>query len=489
MTGDIRTDIPAADIPRFPVLRLIWRSDGTITLDDTPLDIEAGEDSRVAALKACAQHARQRGGDQPTIRVIATDEASSSTWPMGVTADGDIVELEEVHNSAPSETKQPRFSRRALITGGALAGAAVLGGGGVATALFVHGRQETTPTAPPPPPGHGDLVPVAVPDGYEPTAQWTTAVARNTQAQGLSDERILTVANDSNNLRIHNATTGAVEWTGTGNTNSLQVHEVTIDGRPFLLALDSSAGLKLWPLDQETTIAATALKLPARDGLLYTSGAGPAVSLPTQTAYIFNGPEGVELDVPVGYQAISGTADGQAVILGARDWAILAPGQKSVKNPTELLLPSKKHKIEGGFMLGEDRLLVRIAGPDKTTWGLYATDGSNALVTVDDATSGSMPEPDTLQSTPDRTTWALDGLVAQHDSLHAVDNAKITAVTSLGVYADGPDGPVLIHASTGESTPLPDGTVPPSIAEDEHAVIITEKLETTTAYVMRSTAS
>lgn len=489
MTGDIRTDISAAEIPRFPVLRLIWRADGTITLDDTPLKIEEGSDPRIAALLACAQHARQRGGDQPIIRVIATEEASATTWPMGVTADGDVVEIEDVQDAPQHETKQSPLSRRAFIAGGVLAGTAILGGGGIATALFLRGNEDPTPSAPPPPPGNGDLVPVAVPDGYEPTAQWTTVVARNTQAHGTTDGRILTIASDSNNLRLHSATTGTVEWTGTGNTSSLKVHEVTLDSRPFLLALDASAGLKLWPLDQETTIAATALSLPARDGLLYTSGPGPAVSLPTQTAYIFNGPDGVELDVPVGYQAISGTADGRAVILGARDWAFLEPGQKSVKNPTELLLPSKKHTIEGGFMLGEDRLLVRITGPDKNTWGLYATDGSNALVTVDDAASGSMPQPDALLSTPDRTTWALDGLVATHDSLHAVADARINAVTSLGVYADGQDGPVLIHASTGEATPLPDDTIAPSIAEDEHAVIVTEKLDTTTAYVIRSTAS
>ena len=55
MAGDIRTDITASDIPRFPVLRLTWRSDGTITLDDAPIQIDDSDDARVAALTACAE--------------------------------------------------------------------------------------------------------------------------------------------------------------------------------------------------------------------------------------------------------------------------------------------------------------------------------------------------------------------------------------------------------------------------------------------------
>lgn len=483
MAGEVRADIPPTAVPRFPVLRLTWRQDGTITLDDTTIAIPEGTEARVAALTACAEHALERGGDQPTIRVIAVDENSGQTWPMGVTGEGDIVELESATDDAEREQKKTH-SRRSLLAAGAIAGATLLGGGGVAAAFLVRSRQEPEPTVAPPPPGNGDLVPVAVPDGYSATAAWSVAVTQNSPVTALTDGRTLTIAPDTSNLRAHDPATGKVAWTGTGNSSSLAVDEVVIDGRPFLIALDNSGVLKLWPLDQGPTIAATDIELSSRDAVLHTSGAAPAVSLPTQVGYIFDGPDGIDLDIPVGYQLISATPDGQAVILGKRDWALLTPGQTTVENPTELLLPSKSHSIAGGFMLGNDRLLVRQDGPDQSQWALYATDASNAILTAPASRAGNMPTPGDLLHTPDRLTWALDGLVATADSLAPIEDATITAVTEHGIYADGSDGPVLIHPRSGDHTTLPEDITAPSVVADDHAVIVADKLDTTTAYTV-----
>lgn len=485
MPGKIRTDIPATAVPRFPVLRLTWRDDGTITLGDTTITVPDGTEPRIAALTACAEHALDRGGDQPTIRVIAIDENSGHTWPMGVTGEGDIVELEPATGEAEQEG-QKKPSRRALFTVGAVAGATVLGGGGLAAALLVRSRREPEPTVAPPPPGSGDLVPVAVPEGYSATATWTVAVAQNTPVTALTDGRTLTVAPDTTDLRVHDPATGTIAWTGTGNSSTLTVDEVVIDGRRFLIALENSGVLKLWPLDQGPSIAATSLELPAREATLYTSGHAPAVALPTQSGYIFDGPDGIELDIPVGYQLISATPDGQAVILGQRDWALLNPGQTEVENPTELLLPSKNHSIAGGFMLGADRLLVRQDGPDDSQWALYATDASNAILTAPATSTGNMPTPEDLFHTPDRQTWAMDELVATADSLATVEDATITAVTGQGIYADGSDGPVLIHSRSGDLTALPEDTTAPSVLADGHAVIVADKLDTPTAYTVEA---
>lgn len=485
MPGEIRTDIPATAVPRFPVLRLTWREDGTITLGDATVTVPEGTEPRIAALKACAEHALERGGDQPTIRVIAIDETSGQTWPMGVTGEGDIIELEPVTDDT-EQGEQTKPSRRAFFAASAVAGATILGGGGLATALLVRSRREPEPTVAPPPPGSGDLVPVAVPEGYKVTAAWTVEVAPNTPVTALTDGRTLTIAPDTRDLRAHDPATGTISWTGTGNNSALTVDEVVIDGRRFLIALDNSGVLKLWPLDQGPNIAATSLELPAREATLYTSGPAPAVSLPTQSGYIFDGPEGIELDIPVGYQLISATPDGQAVLLGKRDWALLTPGQTEVKNPTELLLPSKNHSIAGGFMLGDDRLLVRQDGPDDSQWALYATDASNAILTAPAPSRGSMPTPGDLLHAPDRQTWALDGLVATADSLSTVYDTTITAVTGQGIYADGSDGPVLIHPRSGDLTALPEDTTPPSVLADDHAVIVANKLDTPTAYTVEA---
>ena len=216
------------------------------------------------------------------------------------------------------------------------------------------------------------------------------------------------------------------------------------------------------------------------------AGQRPPSHSPTQSGYIFDGPDGVELDIPVGYQLISATTDGQAVILGKRDWALLSPGQTTVERPTELLLPSKKHSIAVGFMLGDDRLLVRQDGPDENQWALYATDASNAILTAPAASTGNMPTSSDLLHTPDRQIWALDGLVATTDTLAAVDDARITAVTGDGISADRSDGPVLIHPSSGDLTTLPETTTAPSVIADDHAVIIADKLDTPTAYTVEA---
>lgn len=487
MPGEIRTNIPASAVPRFPALRLTWHSDGTISLDGDDVTVPEGADPRITALTACAAHARDRGGDQPTIRVLALDEASGQSWPMGVTGDGDIIELETI-TDVPEQDSRKGPSRRTLLAAGAVAGAALLGGGGVTTALFVRSRQEPAPTVAPPPPGSGDLVPVAVPEGYASTALWTVPIAANSPVRALGDGRTLTTAPDSSNLRAHDPATGAVAWTGTGYSSALTVHEVQIDGRPFLVAVDNAGSLKLWPLDEGPTAAATSLSLPSREATLYTSGPAPAVALPTQSGYIFVGPDAVEFDIPVGYQLIGATAEGQAVLLGARHWALLTPGETSTEKPIELLLPSKDHAIAGGFMLGADRLLVRQDGPGESRWALYATDASNAILTAPATRAGTMPGPDELHCTPDRTTWALDGLVATAESLAAVEDTTITAVTARGIYADSPDGPVLIRARSGDTTALPADTTAPSVLDTEHAVIIADKLDVPIAYTVEATS-
>lgn len=487
MPGDIRTDIPATAVPRFPALRLTWHSDGTITLDGTTITVPEGADPRITALTACAEHARDRGGDQPTIRVIARDEATDQTWPMGVTGDGDIIELETI-TDVPEQDSKKGPSRRALLAAGAIAGATLLGGGGLTTALILRSRDQPEPTVAPPPPGNGDLVPVAVPEGYASTALWSVPIAANTPVTALSDGRTLTIAPDSSNLRVHDPATGAVTWTGTGNSSALTVHEVQIDGRPFLLALDNAGSLKLWPLDQGPTTSATSLDLPAREATLYVSGPAPAIALPTQSGFLFDGPDAVEFDIPVGYQLISAIPDGHAVLLGQRDWALLTPGETTTEKPIELLLPSKDHTLAGGFLLGADRLLVRQDGPEDSQWALYATDASNAILTAPATRTGPMPGPEELRSSPGRDAWAMDGLVATADSLSAVEDTTITSVTSRGIYADGTDGPVLIRARTGTTTALPAETSAPSVIEAEHAVIIADKLDTPTAYTVEATA-
>lgn len=483
MAGDIRTDIPASDIPRFPVLRLTWRSDGTITIDDATIPVNDGDDVRVAALNACAERARERGGDTPTIRVIAHDEASDTTWPMGVTGDGDIVEMEAQPEQATTERKTPR---RALIIGGTIAAAGLIAGGGAATTLFIRGRNEPETAAPPPPPGSGDLVPVAVPDGYSATAAWTTEIAQNSRVTAMTDGQTLTVAPGTNNLRIHDPFTGAVTFTGTGNDGNLTVDEAIIDGRPFLIALAAAGVLKVWPLDLSTRATATDLALPNRDAVLHTSGAAPAVALPTQVGYIFNGPNGIELDIPVGYQIISATPEGQAIVLGTRDWGLLTPGSPELDQTTELLLPSNDHAITNGYMLGEDRLLVRVEGPSDTTWALYATDASNALLRQPSTGPSTGLKPSDLQHSPDRTTWAIGDVIATRDSLTITDGATPTAVTSRGTYAAGRDGQLLITPGSHGPTVLPEGTIAPAVADSDRAVLIAEKLDTPTAYTVKA---
>lgn len=480
MTGEIRTDIPAEDIPRFPVLRLVWHTDGTATLEGAPVDVPAGADARTSALSACAERARERGGDPAVIRVMAVEEASGTSWPMGVTGDGDIVELESPADAAASARKVPR---RGLLAAGAIGAAALLGGGGIGVAtLLARSRKPVTPTGPTTPPGQADLVPVAVPQGYSATALWSVPVAQGTHALGLRDGRTLTVAPDTGNLRAHHPTTGHVTWTGTGSSPGWTVAETVIDGRPFLLSLPHEGALTLWPLDQGPTIGGTELKLPARDGTLHVSGPSPAVALPTQVGYIFVGADSAQFDIPVGYTLIGATAKGQAVLLGQRDWALLTPGQTAAQ-PTPLLLPSADHVIAGGFMLGDKRLLVRVDGSGQSQWSLYATDASNAMLSVP-AKSTQLPHPKDLRWTPDRSVWAIDGLIATEDSLTPAENARIQTVTGLGVYAKNTTGQVLLKAGHDDATALPKDVTAPDIADHSHAVLVATKLDTPTAYTV-----
>lgn len=486
MSGEVRSDIPATAVPRYPVLRLTWHTDGSLTLGNDAVQIPEGQDPRIAGLNACAAHARDRGGDPPVIRVLAHDEESDATWHMGVTGDGDIIVLENEALDGDADAPQ-KVSRRALLGIAAGGGAVLLAGGAIGTAALIRSSQKKpAPTASPRPPGNGDLVPVAVPEGYSPTALWSVSVAANTVVEQLRDGRTLTVAPDSNNLRLHDAKTGRVEWTGTGHANTAHVAETVIDGRPFLLALDTAGALNLWPLDEGTTSAVTSLELPAREGVLHVTGPAPAVALPTQTGYIFQGADSVSFDIPVGYTLIGATAEGQGVLLGERGWALLTPGETAV-SPTELLLPSPDYRIAGGFLLGEDRLLVRQDGPTESQWALYATDSSNALLTAP-ASGGQMPSPADVVANSDRTLWALPGLVATATSITPVDDLTVTSVTDLGVYGKASSGQVLVRPGEADPTALPADVTAPGIADDEHAVLIADKLDTPTAYTVRRTA-
>lgn len=440
-------------------------------------------DARVAGLEACAAVARQRGGDPAVVRVLVLDEDTDEIWPMGVTGDGDIVVLEDEESEAASGGAS-RVPRRALLGIAAIGGAVVLGGGAIGAAMLIQGSKEPpAPTASPAPHGSDSLVPVAVPEGYSATALWSTTVAANSNAEQLSDGRTLTIAPDSSDLRIHNPATGHVEWTGTGHTNTARVREVVIDSRPFLIALGSSGALNLWPLDQGTKEAVTVLDLPASDGLLYATGPAPAVSLPTQTGYVFRGSDSVAFDIPVGYSLIGATADGQGILLGERGWAAITPGDTEV-SPTELLLPSHEHRIVGGYLLGENRLLVRQDGPADSQWALYATDSSNALLTAA-AAGGQMPAVSDVQATADKRTWALPGLVVTSDSLTPIDNLTVSSVTALGVYGKASDGPVLVHPGNPEPTTLPTDVTAPGVADSDHAVLVADKLDTPTAYTVK----
>lgn len=327
---------------------------------------------------------------------------------------------------------------------------------------------------------------MAVPEGFSATALWSVAVAGNTIVQQLRDGRTLTIAPESNDLRAHDPNTGRVLWRGTGHTNSAHVQETVIDERPFLIAVNSAGVLNLWPLDQGPTTAATGLDLPARDAVLFTTGPAPAVALPTQTGYIFRGADSVSFDIPVGYSLIGATADGHAVLLGERAWASLVPGDTAI-TPTELLLPSAEHRIAGGFLLGEDRLLVREDGPTDSQWALYATDSANALLRAP-ASGGPMPSITDVVATADRRVWALPGLVATANSITPVDDLAVTSATDLGIYGKASNGQVLVRP--GDQTPaaLPPDAIVPGIADDEHAVIVAKKLDTPTAYTVKRTA-
>lgn len=483
MTGEARTDIPASAVPRYPVLRLTWRSDGTVTLDDEVV-VPAGKpelDARLAALEVCAAHARERGGDPPVVRVVALNEDSGETWPMGVTGDGDVITLQEMSTDKAGAAAGRRLSRRTLIGVGAVVGAGVVGGGSWALVSQLRAQPARRPTAAPRPPGAGNLVPVAVPAGFANTALWTAPVAGKAPVGQLRDGRILTVDPESSALRAHDPATGRVTWTGTGHSSADDISEVVIDSRPFLMTLHSRTAMQLWPLDQGTPIAGSTLSLPDRDAQLFTGGAAPAVALPTQTGLIFTGSKTATFDIPVGYSLIGASADGRAVLLGGDGWALLRPGDKTVR-PTRLLSPSKKHRNAGGFMLGEDRLLVLQDGPDPR-WALFATDSSNALVSA--PTSGrKLPSPDKLLTNADRSVWAVDDVVVAQDTLTAIDGFTATTVTSQGVYGTKDSKPVLVHPGDKEPTMLPTDVTMPSVVTDSLAVIVATKLDTPTAYVV-----
>lgn len=477
MPGDLRDDLTPDAIPRFPVLRLVWKSDGSITLDDVQIPVLEDEDPRIVALQACAARAHEMGGDAPAIRVTAVDEATGTSYPMAVTGDADVIDL-----YVGTSQKEPRFSRRAVLLGAAGAGALALGGGTVAAIATIRSlTPEPGPIAAPPPAGQGELVPVAVPEGFAPTALWALPIAANTAVSELPDGRYLTIAPQGGNLRAHDPSTGQVVWTGTGHSASDPVHHVLVDDVPHLVAAKSTS-VVLWPLDSGPNQGAIPLSLPSQQGTLYATGPSPALALPTQSGALIGANELTAFDVPVGYQVI-GAIDGQAVVLGKSDWGLLTPGDTAVEG-IELLLPTAKHEIAGGYLLGKDRLLVRADGPDDSEWLLFATDASNARGRSTTRQRGTLPDPGDLLHSPDKTIWALDGVIATLDAVHVIDQATFTAVTATGVYGTHENVPVRVHPSNGKVTDLAEDSIAPSIQDSQQAVVVADKLDAATAYVI-----
>ena len=318
--------VEASTVPVYPVIPIEITADGQATVYGRPITVPDGTTPAVAALAAAAAEAALTPGSADIVRVAATDP-TGTTWPLAVTADGQVLQLTE-----PAATQRPPWFWPAI----AAAMTIVLAIAGTATVLALRRPAPSQPvatTAPPPltPVGSGANLPRPAPPGFAGTAAWSVPV-HPTIPPVVTADGTVAVVTDDRDIVLLDPTTGQTIWKAKTPRSVTNLHLTQIDGH-LCAAVATTTTLTYWPLPERTSTPTPATEetegievtLP-RQGRLTWTGASPLIELPDQTAAVITRRSTPRLDIPVG--AVPAAAEDQTVLAldDQGHWWHLTPG-------------------------------------------------------------------------------------------------------------------------------------------------------------------
>lgn len=488
---DLPGSFDPSKVPPYPVLTLTGADDpDNVSVDGEPLQ---GDDAFDRALALCAQRAGELGG---AVRVRGID-AEGAVWPMVVTSSGELHDLSDRLEPAPTP-EHSGISRRSILIGAAgllTVGAAAVGG-------VVGYRIISTPEETPPPPlfpGKGANLPVVPPAGVGAVAEWAVVIDPDTQPVLLTDQRILLVTSRGD-LVIIDGLTGQMQWSGNPDGSLVTVNETVIDGTPVLASYTDDA-VTLWPLNDPNTPSPQTLTVEqGRAETVVTSAPAPLWVLESQTVSYLAGNELALVEVPV--PAIpAGTYEGAVVAIEGGAWISISSNNSATRNPLESTPASAE--LLAARVLGRGHLAVMWGLPESAVMTLHQLPEGRLVEQLEDldlprSRSNAEPHP-----SPDRSTWIWQNVLIRPDhqpaltslARMAIPDEKDEAPLAVGSISDGvvwgevERTPTRYDIATGTSTTYDEDTeLPLGESRDGSLVyMIAARLEQTSLYALPAT--
>jgi hypothetical protein len=413
------------------VVALRLDGDGTAWIDGQQLTLPHGVAPHRALIAAAAERAAELP-NTPAIRVAATG-ADGETIPLIVTRDAQVVPIEIPAGRRPAWLWPLIAAAAALLIAVTVV---LMTGSGPSDGTTDPARTSVAPV-PLPATGVGANPPVAVPPGYAATAAWSLPIDATLAPVSTTDGLILAATTD-HDLVLLDPLTGRPYWTGRDLPSGVaDLHITRIDGQRAA-AVATSSTLTYWPLpagpDRATTAGPAAttpvsIDLPQRATLLWAP-TSPIIKLPDQTAGVLHAGKIVNLDLPVGSEAVDADTTGVLALdtaLGTTGrWWHLTPGAP-IPPPQNLPVPAA---ATGG--------ILRSVGLDiGHVLAVWPTASSRTLAVLIDLPSGRI-----LADTVLATDAAIPPVVAEPGAARAAMGA------------------VLADVDTASLIPLTDGLTP-----------------------------
>lgn len=426
---DLPGSFDPSKVPPYPVLTLTGADDpDNVSVDGEPIQ---GDDAFDRALALCAQRAGELGG---AVRVRGID-AEGAVWPMVVTSSGELHDLSNRLEPAPTP-ESPGISRRSVLIGAA--GLLAVGTAAVGGALAY--RVITTPEETPPPPlfpGKGANLPVVPPAGVGTVAEWAVVINPNIQPVLLTDQRILLVTSRGD-LVIVDALTGQMQWSGSPEGNLTTVNETVIDGTPVLASYTDDA-VTLWPLNDPNTPSSQTLTVEqGRAEAVVTSAPAPLWVLEAQTVSYLAGNELALVEVPV--PAIpAGTFEGAVVAVDEGSWISVSSNNSATSNPLDGTPTSAE--ILAARVLGHEHLAVMWGLPESAVMTLHQLPDGRLVEQLEDldlprSSNNAEPHP-----SPDQSTWIWHNVLIQPDQEPA-----LTSLARMVIHDEEDEAPLEVES-------------------------------------------
>jgi outer membrane protein assembly factor BamB len=457
--GPAASSGPALDpetVPRYPVIPLEVTEDDQVLVNGQPIEIPDGMTPFQAGIAAVAAEAAIMPGHVDAVRVAAT--ANGATWPLIVTADGQIVDL----TPPPARPRPPWLLPlvAALVT-------VLLAGVGLVVVKSLSSRNRTQVTAPAPPApltpiGAGANLPVPPPPGHSTRAVWSVRLDPQTDPVSTSDGRILAKL-ATGQLALLDPATGTTLWVGQDPPRTGDLHFAQMQGQSMASA-NTTLEVTVWPMPPlpapgtvpptTGTAKGAAIRLPERGRLTWAAGA-PFAVLPDQTAAILTTAAVTLLDVPVGADAVATDGDIVLAVDPTGLWWHLTPGQPLPA--ARRLAPAQRGTTAVRvFALGVDRVLAVWEAPDGNQVAAVHGLPSGAPSAVVRLPAGVTIDRERPVSDASGTTTAVGPVLAHPDGrLNLLEVRRVTSISGGHVYGRHRDRNELVDIDISSGTPRP----------------------------------